>query len=473
MKYLISAILLFITTAVAGADKLKTYPAPLGADLSHDFEVKVRVPGGKWQKVDTYAFAVARVESPSVRSVDTTSVAKFDFEGKVEVAVTSLTKDIKSIKIRPLSYNIKGDVTDGGNTVTFSLDRPRYISIEVNGDIFHNLQIFADNIAEKPRVKKRDLIYFGPGLHVLPADSMAIPSGKTVYIDGGAVVRGWLSVYRAQNVRILGHGIVLPKKRHEGIMVRYSKNVIVDGPLTTQLPIGGSDSVDISNVKVISSYNWGDGLNVFASNNVTYRNVFARTSDDCSTIYCTRKGYNGGCRNITVDGAVYWADVAHPIMIGLHGNIEKNETIENVLYKDIDILDQAEQQIDYMGCIGINNGDNILIKDITFDNIRIESLRKGMLFNMRVCYNKKYCHAPGRGIEDITLRNISYTGKQPMMSIITGYSPERGIKGLHFENLTINGVKITDDMPTKPKWYKTSDMADIFVGEHVSDVTFK
>jgi hypothetical protein len=34
-------------------------------------------------------------------------------------------------------------------------------------------------------------------------------------------------------------------------------------------------------------------------------------------------------------------------------------------------------------------------------------------------------------------------------------------------------VADTDEMPSKPKWYKTSDMANIFVGEHVEGVEFK
>jgi hypothetical protein len=32
---------------------------------------------------------------------------------------------------------------------------------------------------------------------------------------------------------------------------------------------------------------------------------------------------------------------------------------------------------------------------------------------------------------------------------------------------------ICDTMPGKPKWYKTGDMADIFVGEHTENVTFE
>ena len=315
-------------------------------------------------------------------------------------------------------------------------------------------------------------MYFGPGVHDFKGDSIHIASGKTVFIDNGAVIKGWLSTYGSRDVKIIGHGIVMPG-HHEGIMVRYSKNVYIDGPLTTQLPIGGSDSVTVKNAKVMSWYGWGDGFNIFASNNVYQEHLFARTSDDCSTIYCTRKNYHGGCKNITIKDCVYWADVAHPIMIGLHSETPDLEEVTNVLYKDIDILEHCENQIDYQGCIGINDGDNILVKGVTFENFHIDNIRKGMLLNMRVCFNKKYCTAPGRGIEDITFRNISYKGENaPNMGIIAGYDQSRKVKNIHFENFSINGKVISDDMAGKPKWYKTADMANIYLNDHVENVTF-
>ena len=442
--------------------------APAGIELKHDFEVKARINGGEWQNIDTYAFKVDRV-ADAKHNVELTSVAKFEFEGNVEIQVKSIAQDIKSYKIRPDSYAIAA--RQEGNTLTFSLDRPRYLSVEINGNIYHNLQIFADNVLEKPKVKKKNLMYFGPGVHDFKGDSIHIASGKTVFIDNGAVIKGWLSTYGSRDVKIIGHGIVMPG-RHEGIMVRYSKNVYIDGPLTTQLPVGGSDSVTVKNAKVMSWYGWGDGFNIFASNNVYQEHLFARTSDDCSTIYCTRKNYHGGCRNITVKDCVFWADVAHPIMIGLHSETPENEEITNVTYKDIDILEHCEYQIDYQGCIGINDGDNILVKGVTFENFRIDNIRKGMLFNMRVCFNKKYCSAPGRGIEDITLRNIAYKGEAPNMGIIAGYDQTRKVKNIRFENFTINGKLITDDMKEKPGWYKTADMANIYVNDHVDGVTF-
>lgn len=457
------------TLSVSAADRLVTAKAPVGIELKHDFEVKARTPNGEWKSIDTYAFKVDRV-ADAKHNVEITSVAKFEFDGKVEVQVKSIAQNIRSFKVRPDSYGIKAK--QEGNTLTFSFDRPRYISVEINGNIYQNLQLFADNILEKPKVKKKkDLMYFGPGVHDFKGDSIHIPSGKTVFIDNGAVIKGWLSTYGSRDVKILGHGIVMPG-HHEGIMVRYSKNVLIDGPLTTQLPIGGSDSITVKNAKVMSWYGWGDGFNIFASNNIHQEHLFARTSDDCSTIYCTRKNYHGGCRNITIKDFVMWADVAHPIMIGLHSETPEDEVIDNVLYDGIEILEHAENQIDYQGCIGINNGDYITVKNVTFQNFNIDNIRRGMLFNIRVCYNKKYCSAPGRGIQDITLRNIAYRGSAPNMGIIAGYDQSRMVKNVRFENLTINGKLISDDMPGKPRWYKTADMANIYVNDHVEGLTF-
>ena len=470
MKQLFLLLIFWATlaTTLNAKDQLIVAKAPQGIELKNDFVVKARINGGEWQQIDTYAFNVQKVNQRK-RSVEKVSVAKFEMDGKVEIEVTSLQTDIKTYRIRPLSYGVKA--SQNGRTLRFTIDHPQYLSVEINNEIYRNLHIFADSVMDKPKVKKRDLVYFGPGLHDLKGDSLAITSGKTVFIDQGAVIKGWLSVYKAKNVKIMGHGIVMPG-HHEGITVRYSKNVTIDGPLTTQLPIGGSDSVTVRNAKVMSWYGWGDGFNIFASNNINYRHIFARNSDDCSTIYCTRKDYHGGCRNIRIDGAIYWADVAHPIMIGLHSETPENEEITNVVYNDIDILEQAEEQIDYQGCIGINDGDNVLVHGVTFQNIRIDNIRKGMLLNLRVCFNKKYCTAPGRGIEDITFRNVSYQGQMPNMGLIVGYNEDRKIKNIRFENFRINGELIEDDMPSKPKWYKTSDIANIFVGEHVENVTF-
>src|SRR5690606_5378855 len=174
-----------------------------------------------------------------------------------------------------------------------------------------------------------------------------------------------------------------------------------------------------------------------------------------------------------MQNATLWTDVAHPVMIGIHGNSENPDTLQNLLYRNIDILDHKEAQIDYQGCLAINAGDNNLVRNVRFENIRVEDFRQGQLVNIRIFYNKKYCKAPGSGIENILFKDITYNGKHAELSMIAGYDSTRRVKNITFENLMMNGIKITDNMPGKPAWYKTGDMARIFIGEHVDNVVFK
>ena len=471
-RILLTLLLFSVIFLSKAQNQLITYPAPSGSELKDDFTVMVKQPGQEFKTVDTYAVKVDEVRDAK-HHIEVASLAYFDFSGEIEVVVRFNKTNIETARIRPLSYNIVPQIDN--NTLTFKLDKPRNISVEVNGDIFHNLHLFANSIdANKPaKLKDKNLIYFAPGIHKLDGDTLSVESGKTVYIAGGAVVKGCIKVKDVENVKVLGRGIVRPEGRGYGIEISNSKNIFVDGLITSQCPVGGSDGVTITNVKSITHYGWGDGLNVFASNNVLYDGVFCRNSDDCTTVYGTRKGYVGGCKNITMQNSTLWADVAHPIFIGIHGNTDNPEILENLNYINIDILDHKEKQIDYQGCLAINAGDNNLIRNVRFENIRVENFRQGQLINLRIFYNEKYCTAPGRGIEDILFKDIEYNGDKANISIIAGYDSERRVKNIRFENLKINGTTIHDKMPGKPGWYKTSDMAEFSVGEHVDNVVFE
>jgi hypothetical protein len=461
------------TFLLADAQQLIVYPAPVAeSDPMHnaDFKVQVRKTGGKWQDLFEYNVKVAEVKGTK-HHVENASMCSFDFSGEVEVSVTSNKAPLKEVKIRPQSYAIKHEVKQ--NTVYFKLKKAANLSVEINGDIFHNLHLFANPVDHFIHDKKdTNLIYFGAGVHKIANGKKYIPSGKTVYVAGGAVLMGQLLVEGVHDVKIIGRGVIDPSVKM-GVHIANSKRITVEGICLTQCATGGSDSVTIRNVKSISYYGWGDGMNVFASNNVLFDNVFCRNSDDCTTVYGTRKGFTGGCKNIIMQNSTLWADVAHPIMIGVHGNTPSPDVLEDLQYINIDILDHKEVQLDYQGCLTINAGDNNLVRNVRFENIRIEDFRQGQLVNLRVFFNPKYCTSPGRGIENILFKNISYNGSRAELSVIAGYDATRKIKNVRFENLLINGVLITDDMTNKPKWYKTSDMARFFVGEHVEGLDFK
>lgn len=468
--FVLIGICLSISAFAFGENKVIAYSAPNGVEMNNDFTVEVSTPDGKWQRIPTYMVLVDEVVEAK-HHYEKSSLAYFDFEGEAKVRIVSLRANVKTARIRPLSYGITPVIDK--DTLLFTLDRPRNLSVEVNGDIFHNLQLFANPIDKNaPKKKKaKNLIYFGAGFHQLSGDTLNVPSGTTVYIAGGAVVKGTLQVHNANNVKIFGRGIIRPE-RGAGVHIKKSTNIEVEGIITSQCPTGESNGVTIRNVKSISHYGWGDGMNVFASSNVLFDGVFCRNSDDCTTVYATRLGHKGSCRHIKMQNSTLWADVAHPIFIGLHGSPENHDVIEDVVYENIDILDHKEKQIDYQGCMAINAGDNNFVRNIRFENIRIENFRQGQLVDIRISFNKKYCTAPGLGIENVLFKDITYTGDNAEISIIAGYDETRKIKNVRFENLKINGVVISDDMPGKPAWYKTSDMARFFIGEHTENITF-
>jgi hypothetical protein len=449
---------------------LSVYPAPANAVLNKDFTVRVRQNGQAWQTLAVHLVKIDQVRNAK-HSTENASMCYFDFSGEVEVMVTYNKGNINQSRIRPLSYNIPHIAK--GRTMQFRLYRPANLSVEVNGDIFHNLHLFANPIDEfKPDLRDTNLLYYGPGVHDIKGKVLKVPTGKTVYLAGGAILNAQIFIKDAANVRVLGRGMVDIGVK-QGVRIANSKNVLVEGIFCTQCFTGGSDSVTIRNVKSMSYYGWGDGMNVMSSTNVLFDGVFNRNSDDCTTVYGTRLGFTGPSKNVTMQNSTLWADVAHPILIGTHGNTPNPEVLENLNYVNIDILDHKEAQIDYQGCLSIDAGDNNLVRNVRFENIRIEDFRQGQLVNIRVFFNSKYCTSPGRGVENVLFKDITYNGKNAGMSIIAGYNEERKVKNIVFENLVINGQLISDDMKEKPGWYKTADMANIAVGDHVEGVIFR
>jgi hypothetical protein len=301
-----------------------------------------------------------------------------------------------------------------------------------------------------------------------------------------------------ENVRILGRGILYQppnrgtnpaavgqrttptagsrRSRHDALTVEFSKNVEINGlvvvPNSYTVLVGSSENVAIKNLKSFSAGGNNDGIDVFCSTNVLIDGVFMRNSDDCIAIYGHRWSYYGDVTNVTVQNSTLWADVAHPILVGTHGDTTYPDTLESLKFLNLDILDQAEAQIGYQGCLALNAGDGNLIRNVRFGNIRVEDFREGQLVNLRVFYNHKYNTSPGRGIENIYFKDIFYHGQRASHSVIAGYDDVRSINNVVFENLQVNGRVIADDMPGKPGFYQTGDMAGFFVGEHVNGLKF-
>jgi len=90
---------------------------------------------------------------------------------------------------------------------------------------------------------------------------------------------------------------------------------------------------------------------------------------------------------------------------------------------------------------------------------------------MRVMFNAKYNTSPGRGIANVTIRNLSYNGTHTNPPILVGYDEDGNTTGVTFENLVVNSKQISDSM-RRPAWYSTFDYIPMFTNEHVLNLTF-
>jgi hypothetical protein len=456
--------LLTLCTA-ARAQELITYPVPGAVVYSmhnDDYTVRVRRPGGQWR--DLYEYNV-KVDMDKVQDA---SMVYFDFSGKAEVFVRKNNGDIRSVTIRPFAAGIKPVIR--GNTITFTLSHPENLSVEFNGDKLHNLHLFANPVeTSRPDSGQAGVLYFGPGLHTF-ADSLKgmypVPSNTTVYIAGGAVVRGGFLCRNVNNVRIVGRGII--DRPPEGVAVENASHVEVEGvifidPAHYTISGGASRFLNLHGIRSFSCRGWSDGIDLMSCSEVKIHNVFLRTSDDCIAIYGHRWGFYGNARNYTITHSSLWADIAHPINIGLHGDTRAaGDTIENILFDHINILEEDEDDPNYEGCMAITDGDANLVRNVRFQNIRVDDFQEGKLLNLRVVYNKKYNTGPGRGIKDVYFNNIIYHGLCNAQSVISGYDANHGIEHVVFRNLRINGHEILN-----------TDSARIKVGPFVKDIEFE
>ncbi len=255
--------------------------------------VRVRVPGGDWKDLFEYNVQV------DMDRVQDASMVQFDMGSPVEVMVKKNNGMIHEVDIRPQARKVQ--YVQNKNVITFTLDKPQYLSVEFNGDRLHNLHLFANPMeTETYSEEEKGVMYFGPGVHRpkdLPNNQIRIPGNTTVYLAPGAVLaKAKLLLDKVENVRIIGRGILDHPVR--GIEITDSKNIVIDGitvvnPDHYTVSGGGAEGMTIKNLKSFSYQGWSDGLDFMSCSDVVIDDVFLRNSDDCIAIYTHRWNYYG------------------------------------------------------------------------------------------------------------------------------------------------------------------------------------
>jgi len=196
-------LLIMATSFVVARDAraaVVTYPAPAGEPLPSDYEVRI---GDK--AVDVYG---ARVLDPPFAGKEWDyggpySFANFDLSGPTEVRITS-KRSLQNVVVRPVHPDVTTRL-ENDHTLVLSLSGPRKVSIEPDGKK-GPLLLFANPLEESPpKPGDPGVIYFGPGVH--QAGKIVVTNNQTLYLAGGAVVKGGV-LAQGENIRIIGRGIL-------------------------------------------------------------------------------------------------------------------------------------------------------------------------------------------------------------------------------------------------------------------------
>ncbi len=393
----------------------------------------------------------------------------FDF---TDTATVTLTRQeaFEEVVIRPVSRGITPSVN--GQSITFDLDGPANLSIEFDGDIARPVFVFAGRPeADLPDPNDERVHYFEGG-KVHEAGIIELKSNETLYLAGGAVVRGKIRAANANNIRILGRGMLDASDNGGGHMADL---VHCDGVEIRGITVFGSGewnvvptksrNVHIDNIRIVSWWGASDGIDVVSCERVLIENCFVRNEDDCVVI----KAHDGvDVRDVLVRQCVFWNGMpGNGMEIGFD---LRAETISGITFSDCDII-----HVEDGGVLTIHNGDTALVENALFDDTRVEDAR-GRLIEMQVglsvwsvdCpeqYRPRFqdpdykwigswlipapenmdAYAANRGnIRNITFRNIQVLGEALPESLIMSYDADHGIKNVVIDGLRLNDQVVTD-----------------------------
>ncbi|MCX7005612.1 MAG: glycosyl hydrolase family 28 protein [bacterium] len=427
--------------------------------------------------VVTYQYAATVARAPHVRvTLAGQPVEVLDAEGATFAVVACagtvavqivVDAPIQAAVVRPLRLGIAPQIADA--TLSFSLVAPAQVSVEIAGR--PPLYLFVNPPEEDvPAPDAPGVRYFAGGL-VHEAGEIVLHDHETLYIAGGAVVRGWLRATDAHNVRVCGHGILdgsfFPREsgHHHLCLLEHCTNVRVEDvvllrPLTWTLVCGACEDVQVRNIKTITAHGGNDGIDLVSCARVLVEDCFLHAGDDCIAIkafgHYAERGWRTDVEQIEVRGCVFLAHGANALEIG---HELRTASVRDVLFHDCDILCVHGSG----AAFSIHNGGRATIERVRYENMRIEHYYT-FLFDLRIL-ESRFSQCPQRGqIRDVLFKNLRITQSifNPgySVSLIGGYDTGHTIARVTFDGVFLDTRHVT-----------IADQLDIFT-RHAHQVVF-
>jgi hypothetical protein len=437
-------------------DNIVIYPAPAGEPLNETYRLTV-----EGQPVPVYNAKIGSGQrimrergmddlAATHLFYDIAGFASFDLKSGVAHLKVSIDRPIEKARILPSSFGIEPEID--GNSLSFKIDRPQHLTVEINGEHIRSLHIFVNpEETDRPAPDDLGVIYFGPGVHKI-TEPIVVGDNETLYVAGGAILRCASDSLSKQSLqpsitlagrhsRAIGRGIIdqenVPRLKARCIFVVSGEDVEMSGlvlrnPSVWTVNLQKANRVNIDNLKLLGHRANADGIDICDSWDVVVENCFIRTLDDLIVV----KTYNRpeGSGNIIARRNVLWNEVAHALSIGA----EIKEQVDGVVFTDCDIIGDHCRE----WTMRIYQCDKGVVRNVFFDNIRVEETFKlaSLWINEAVWTTDRE-----RGhIENVVFRNIEVNSPvAPMRGIeFLGFDSNHAVRNVQVENVVINGRKI-------------------------------
>ena len=523
MKKLLLLLSFALLLGVANAKPYRIYSLPEEVHKTDMFEVEVSADSVKWERVPVAMTLAAMGRGhrkltaeeyaewggyPKAPYVDKCAIASLSTTQKVWFRVSHPTA--KSFTISPERRGVKAVMVNG--KAVFAVEGGAKLMIVPDGDVVRTLSLLVDDDS-KPLLNMRrfdHIIRFKKGYHTAAnnpliklneygAPVVTIREDNTmVVLEEGAHLCAAIDIRGAKGTRISGRGFINlldrcygADKNFEGELVgafrdnvvpaiyihENASNVLVqDITIITDfrcITARNAEYIRVENVKMFSSAQNGDGVNVINTQHVRVNNSYIHSQDDC---FC---GYNN-CDSIrflwddekyikgqptsdlVLTNSVVWTN-CRPFVFGGHATGATNPrcVMENILVENCEIIGMANSlhyeddftlkryntRTFWSGMMRILSQSEQIVRNITFRNIDVEWTKgyNGQPIHIAVRDNSKtsYKESQGYRIENILFENISFRHVDKSVMPIYMKAPSDldgyGIYGVKLNNVTFDG----------------------------------
>jgi hypothetical protein len=393
-------------------------------------------------------------------------------QGEIAMEI-EVSRPVSQVRIAPARHQITPILK--GNLIHFAMPGPMNLWVEIEG--LDPLFICANAIEQTPpKPTDPGVQYFRSG-QVYEVGELRLHDNETVYIEGGAVVRGCIRATEAKKVRIAGPGVLDGSFYRRGIDAHRSivlegcqdsriEDLVLIEPTSWMIMLGACQDVAVRNVRELGTVGGTDGIDIVGSRRIRVADCLCRNGDDCIAIKSLdmRKhgrdatvDYAGDVDDIEITGCALMAYIGGQAME--IGHELRTASVRNIRFRDCDILAVHG----HGGVFGIHNGDRATVSDVLYENIRVEHHYE-KLVDFRIV-KSRWSEDQQRGhVRNVTLRNIdvavSVFNPGYTCSLIGGWDAQHTIDHVRFEGFRLDGQLVT-----------CPDAMDLYC-KHAADVSF-